>query len=415
MMKISQVAKKYKLSIDTINYYVSYGLLVPSRRGVHRVFDERTLSDLEIILQLRDMDFSLQEIHKILSLYRISALSSKQDTAELCSIYTQKKEHCLMEQERLSQIINDLETRIDALDSHNAADESPIGLPVSMLNLLCCPVCGRTFDILDVNMNQRYIFSGSLRCECGYKAGIKNGILLTPNKNQDVYDKPDINRDTYKDLPPHLISLFQASYNWMIRQLGKLNLSGKVVLETHVNAWFFMHNHQEYLDPNGRYIIIDKYPETLSMYKKLIDQQGYERDILYIADSSFSWPLKQNIVSLNIDFFAANEHFFYNETFLFEDIKKYLVHDALMLGTYFYFMNGFESMRRLLSEYPTCSKNNFNLAFFEKEIVRTGFQVLEREDSGFTTKSGNNIGFSFHNDGEKMYLMPYLAKLLDKH
>ena len=40
-----------------------------------------------------------------------------------------------------------------------------------------------------------------------------------------------------------------------------------------------------------------------------------------------------------------------------------------------------------------------------------GFRVVEREDIGYTTSSGDNIGFSFHQEGERMYLMPYLAGL----
>ena len=58
-MKIGEVAKEYGLSVDTVNYYVSLGLLVPQRRGSQRVFDERTRRDIEMILELREMEFSL--------------------------------------------------------------------------------------------------------------------------------------------------------------------------------------------------------------------------------------------------------------------------------------------------------------------------------------------------------------------
>lgn len=410
-MKISQIAKKYDISIDTINYYVSYGLLVPPRKGAQRIFDERTERDLEMILELRALEFTLQEIHRILSLYRVSSLASRQDAEDLRKLYTEKKQYCQQERKRLSGVVQKLERKIDELQEQIQIAQPQVGLPISMLDLLCCPECGGALNIRDVNMNQRYIYSGTFQCACGYCAEIQNGIMLTPNKNKDVYDKPDVNRDTYKNLPPHLISLYQVSYNWMIRQLERMDLRGKVVLETHVNAWFFMHNHQEYLDPQGKYIVIDKYPETLAMYKNVIDQQGYGRDILYIADSGIRLPVKKECIDLDIDFFAVNEHYFYWDSFLLEDIKPHFAKDARMLGTYFYFREGHKSMKTLLAEYPTCSKYNFNREHFEKELARSGFEMLEQEDSGYTTSSGNNIGFSFHSEGERMYLMPYFAKM----
>lgn len=409
MVRIGQAAKQFGISVDTINYYVEYGLLVPPRKGGQRDFDERTLSDLQRILELKELEFSLSEIHRILSLYRISHMASRQDSEDLRRIYEEKKEWCFREKQRFGDIAARLDAMIQNLDSHNDPAAGEIGVPVSMLDLLCCPRCDGTLGIYGANMTHKYIYSGELRCHCGYCATIENGIVLTPNKNTDVYDTPDINRDTYKNLPPHLISLFQKSYNWMLRQLERMDIADKVVLETHVNAWFFMHNHQQYLDPRGRYIIVDKYPETLLMYKQLIDQQGFANNILYIADSSTQLPLQTGCVDLNIDFFAVNEHYFYFNTLLMGDLRSYFAKDARTLGTYFYFSNGIRSMQRLLREYPTCSPKNFSLQSFEQEMQENGLRFLQRETVGYTTSSGDNIGFSFHCEGERMYLMPYLA------
>ncbi|MDO4745208.1 MAG: hypothetical protein Q4B18_01490, partial [Bacillota bacterium] len=238
-------------------------------------------------------------------------------------------------------------------------------------------------------------------------ANIEDGILLTPNKNKDRYDTPDLERKLYKDLPPSLISLFQRSYNWMVEKLSDMDLSGKVIIETYINAWFFMHNHQQHLDPRGKYIVVDKYPEMLSMYKNLMEKQGYGLDIMFIADSSTSLPLKKGCVDLNIDYFAVNEHNFYHNTFLYDELEQYFSKDALKLGTYFYFENGKKSMDTLLQEYPTCSDDNFNLSYF---LSNMNDKLIDQEDCGFTTSSGANIGFSFHHEGEKMYLRSYLAK-----
>lgn len=71
-MKIGQVAQRYGISRDNLYYYINYGLLVPPRMDKQYVFDDETLSDLERILELKELGFTLAEIHHILSLFRIS-------------------------------------------------------------------------------------------------------------------------------------------------------------------------------------------------------------------------------------------------------------------------------------------------------------------------------------------------------
>ncbi len=406
-MRIGQVSKKYDISIDNLYYYINYGLLVPQRPKGQYNFDQQTLRDLELILELKAMNFSLKDIHKVLSLYRISGLVGEQDIEDLRSIYKTKLSHLKRELHHMEQNIEKLEDKIAELDAMLPGQSPNIGLPVSMLDLLCCPNCDGGFAMEDVTMDMKYIFHGKLKCSCGYTASIEDGILLTPNKNKDRYDAPDIERKLYKDLPPSLISLFQRSYNWMVDKLGEMDLSGKVVMETYINAWFFMHNHQQYLDPKGKYIVVDKYPEMLKMYKDLMEQQGFGLDILFIADSSTNLPLKKGCVDLNIDYFAINEHNFYHHTFLYDELAPYFNEDTLKLGTYFYFDNGKKSMETLLREYPTCFADNFNLQYF---LDNMAISLIDQEDCGYTISSGANIGFSFHHEGEKMYLRSYLAR-----
>lgn len=406
-LRIGEVSKSYGISVDNLYYYINYGLLVPKKPKSQYNFDKQTLKDLELILELKDMRFSLKEIHRVLSLYRISSLAATGDVEDLKALYERKLRELRQEIASTEKNISKLESKITELSALLPEENSHIGLPLRMLDLLQCPVCGGTFSMEGVSMNSRYIFDGRLACQCGYSASVKDGVLLTPNKNTDVYDTPDLERKMYKDLPPSLISLFQHSYNWMVDKLSHMNLRDKVVMETYINAWFFMHNHLQYLDPRGKYIVVDKYPEMLSMYKALIEQQGYALDILFIADSSTRLPIKAACVDVNIDYFAVNEHNFYHDTFLYDELAPYFKDDAKLLGTYFYFQGGKKSMETLLREYPTCSSHNFSLPYF---LSHMKISLIDDNDCGFTVSSGANIGFSFHHEGERMYLHSYLAK-----
>jgi len=409
-VRIGQVSEKYRISSDNIYYYINYGLIVPPKNsGGQYIFDDNTLKELEFVLELKNLDFPLKAIHRILSLYRVSNLADNQDIDDLKNIYRHQIDVLENNKEKLEQAQASLEKKITDLDAHMTESSSDIGLPLSMLGCICCPVCRKELTLSNVNMNQRYIFNGDLVCRCGYHAHIADGILETPNRNMSEYDKPDLVRELYKDLPPELISLFQRSYNWMTEKLLHAEPSGKILLETYVNAWFFLHNHQHILPEDTRIIVIDKFPETLRVYKELIERQKCGLDILYIADAGLEPPIKPRTVDINIDFFALNEHNFYHHTFWLDHLSAYLKDNALALGTYFYFDHGHKSMQKLLREYPESYVNNFSKQYFLKSI-KNGFKMIDSDELGYTADSGENLGFSFHITGERMHLLSYLAQ-----
>jgi hypothetical protein len=279
-----------------------------------------------------------------------------------------------------------------------------------MLHLLQCPECHGQLQMKGTDMTQRFIINSDISCTCGYKAQIRNGIFLTPNKNTTEYDWPDLDREFYKDLPPDLISLYQHSYKWMGNHLQKIGVANTVLMETHINAYFYLQFELQQLDmAKAQIIIVDKFPEMLALYKDLIDRQDFDLDILYLADDSTNWPLKPGIVNIFVDFFASNEHQFYRQTSLPSEIAPYLASCAYMLGTYFYLVNGARSIRKLLADYPQASKENFNLNIFLRELKKNGYTMLEDNHLGYFTDSGEKWCFGFHVAGEEMHLIPYLA------
>lgn len=413
-MKIGKAAKKYGISKDNLYYYINYGLLVPPKSGTQYDFDEATQRDLETILELKDLDYSLADIHRILSLRRISGLDNPDDRRELLEMYTDQRERCNEKLRHLETVINKLDERILDLSYQTENKAKHTGLPLTMLNLLCCPHCGRPLKISDVSMDMKYIYEAELTCGCGgdgpgYRARVEDGILVTPNGYAGEQDKPDLTRELYKDLPPALISLFESAYNYMTADLRGMDLTGKVVMETYVNAWFFLHNHQRCFSPEGFYIVVDKFPETLRMYKDLIERESYDLPILYLADASKEYPLKPGCVDLHLDFFALNEHNFYSETFLPDELAPYMKPDAHFLGTYFYFDQGPRSLQAYLDAYPEASAANFSLDRFRRSMAEAGIRLAHEHFCGAATDSGSNLGLGFHQTGEKLCLEEYLG------
>jgi len=68
-MQIKDFAKKYKIQTDTIHYYEKESLLKPKRRGNgYREYDEDCEKQLQLIIVLKQLDFTIKEIQQLLIL-----------------------------------------------------------------------------------------------------------------------------------------------------------------------------------------------------------------------------------------------------------------------------------------------------------------------------------------------------------
>jgi len=69
-MKISELAKKTNIEIDTIRYYEKVGLIPKPQRSEkgYRHYDDRYVNYLEFIRKAKEMTFTLEEISKFIPL-----------------------------------------------------------------------------------------------------------------------------------------------------------------------------------------------------------------------------------------------------------------------------------------------------------------------------------------------------------
>ena len=193
----------------------------------------------------------------------------------------------------------------------------------------------------------------------------------------------------------------------MNRQLDGMDLSGSVVLETYVNAWFFLYTQQSHFPENGQYIIVDKYPETLSMYKNSWNRRAIPSTSCTSPTAPLQLPLVPGCVDLNIDLLLPPQraqllpaHLFLRRT------ASPSPENARILGTYFYFDGGRKSMETLLATYPKASPPQLLPALVQTQPGKMGSTLEQAENDGPSPDSGNNIGFGFHQKGEKLVPVP---------
>ncbi len=67
-MRIGEFSVKSGVSIDTLRYYDKIGLLIPHKNNGQRMYDEEDLKKIKAVTVLKKINFTLEEIKKILEL-----------------------------------------------------------------------------------------------------------------------------------------------------------------------------------------------------------------------------------------------------------------------------------------------------------------------------------------------------------
>ena len=121
---IGQVCADYGVTPRALRFYESKGLLGPIRDGQKRLFTNRDLARLKLILRGQRFGFSLSEIKELLDLYdvgdgQVTQLSATLDAAQL------HHEELIAQRDELNSAIADLEDQMaqirDMLEARGAS------------------------------------------------------------------------------------------------------------------------------------------------------------------------------------------------------------------------------------------------------------------------------------------------------
>lgn len=409
-MKIAQFSQHFNLPSETIRYYINEGLLVPATKNDRYNFCERDIEDMELLLKLKSFRFSITDIHKILSLKRLSNLDSAEELNDYVNILKSQKYVLLKERAFLNRTINSLQQEIStASGKHTGAIKHKSGVPLSFLPYLACPHCKGILNINNCNIEGDQIISGGLNCACGFNAAIQNGILIGQPGKISINDYPDVERNCYRMMSPSLITLMQKTYNWMLERLKRCDTKGKLILEDFVNNYCFCHSNFESMDKDAYYIITDKYPEIVAVYKNLIDKMNLGLKILYIAAGSHLLPLKNNCVDIYIDLDSSNEYAIFHNGYAADALTHYFHQDTYALGMFSSLKPGGPSVQELHRQYPETWEKCFDINHFRKYLQEMWKDTLDNDNLGFVTDSGEDESFSYHIQGEKLWLNTFFV------
>jgi len=118
-MKIGEAAERSGVSAKMIRYYESIGLLAPAPRrdNSYRDFDDHDVHDLRFIRRSRSLGFSIEEITRLLALWRDKSRPSR-EVKEIASAHIDSL------QQRISELQSMVST-LQHLSNHCQGDHRP--------------------------------------------------------------------------------------------------------------------------------------------------------------------------------------------------------------------------------------------------------------------------------------------------
>lgn len=407
-MKISQMSRYCNVPKDTIQYYTKIGLLLPALQGCNYDFTEREVEDLLYIQKLKAMKFSLKEIQNVVQMRRLYSWNEPDFQQDYLSLLRQQSDQIDCEIAELEEAKKQVQAEGRMIQMYSGS-KVRLGVPINILEYLECPHCGGPLSLTEAEFTYPYIFEGKIHCPCGYHLKIVDGILDTGNRYTGAYDSPDLEQKLYKGLPDDFYKYFHKGADKCVDRMNRMDLKNKLVMETHINGYFFLYNHFQYLKNDCIYVITDKYLETIQMYKKRIERLGLNLNILFIVDAGMEYPLKEECVNLLVSFFSDGEHQLYFKDPLVEDISRYLALDAKILGADILFGRNSNSLQALRKKYPEGSASAFQEGMTREYYQKNGYR-LEWEPLGTLHQTPDQFSFSCHVDGEPLTLVYYFAQ-----
>lgn len=407
-MKIGQFARKYEVSIDTIRYYMELMLIIPEKVGGQYEFGEGCMRDLEEILWLKTANFSLNEIQRVFTLKRLTSLKNDEDISYYKELFNNKKNELINRRNEIDEIIEKIEMKIKDTQNKINDVQMKLGLPIELLHLLACPKCKRDFILNRASVENNHIINGELKCNCGYEANIKDGIVILQNNYVKPYDdEVDLEGHFVEQTSSEFVNLLYKSSQWMVNKLDIKNQKGKVILEPGTGSGMFLSSIFKDIPQDCVYISVDHDIELMRKVKEKVQNHYIDGSFIFISSDFLEIPIKDNSIDVVIDHFGTTNYAFKGEGYLINLIDYKVKKGGKWIGDYLNFKPGAKS----LLQYPEKNRKYFYLKNIIESFEKSKFKAIEMMDMGYTEKGG--IYERFFIEGDRLYDFVYYGEKID--
>jgi DNA-binding transcriptional MerR regulator/uncharacterized protein YbaR (Trm112 family) len=407
MLKSGDFAKKFDVSVDTVRFYADQGLLVPVIKNKRFYYDSDSEKDMKLILKMKDMHFSLNEINIILKFKRFHFAENK-ETKDFYIEFFEKKEKELLEILEKAKKSYDmiLDFKKELLEKYEKKDDFvqlsefsfKKGIPIEFLNKLCCEKCQSNLLLNNVKISNNEILEGDLCCEhCDNILKIKDGIIFLDSKVDNFEgEERKNNLDSFyvnyrKNISGEFISPIFRCARTLSEELNSNLKNEDVILEMGSGLGSFMLGFLSSTSKKNFYYIANDNEIALAKYsKKLYEENNINVKTIFICGDCKKLPLKKESVNFVIDFVSLYSYFLndINSDIYYKYLAKYLKLDGKFLSANLAFNKGdikFEKQYKKIENFMIIEKLKEELIFLKEiSIKHEGGSKDKGDFFGFT-------------------------------
>ncbi|AOT68867.1 MerR family transcriptional regulator [Geosporobacter ferrireducens] len=382
-MKIGVFAQNHHISVDAVRHYMALSLLLPRKKGSHYIFSEKDSQDLEELLELKTLGFTLTEIQKIFSYKRLTTLKTQEDRNHYKALLNHKRQQLIQQQAELEKKQKCLEEKISAIASTPSPVRSLLGLPLLFLQHLACPDCGSSLTISNGLLEQNMILKGNFTCTCGYYGEISEGIFVSlteEDKKKIIPTKGGAETlQEYVDMnSPKYISFMYHTIQRSIQLLKTEPLENSIILELGTGSGFFLKQFLNHIPPTAYYIICDHNLERIQIVKDYLEKESGHNQFIFLCADFERLPIASASLDFVIDYWSSAIYNLNNDKLLVSQIADRVKSAGKLIGSYIYM--GKKAV--LFSNLPKAQWPYYQMEPLQKMLCDSPFRFLLLEELG---------------------------------
>lgn len=405
LVRIGKFAESNNLTIDTVRHYMDLGLIIPEMQGGQYYFDDRCKSDLEDILNLKGMGFTLNEIKSIFMFRRLGNLTPYEQNQYYKTFFESKYKSIGEEIDNLKEIRNNLKIKIQELHNISIERKNKIGIDFRNLNMFKCLKCNGDLILSKGSVDSNQVIDGKLTCNCGVEYDIDDGILIINHEPIDHGLKFD-----YKYIEEY-ISLTDIEYldnvyknlELMHKKIEFDNFKNKTILELGSGNGFFLRHIYNELPDDSIYIAVDNDIGRHKFLKSMLELIDSNKNIIFICSDFTKIPIGNKSIDIIVDFSGSSNYGFSKEQFLLNEIDNYIKESAWLIGSYIIFKN-FGVNSKIDDKY----RKSFILKNVKEKIKNLNYELIYEKVSEPLGKGGKYENYFVK--GEEVYSYLYYGK-----
>lgn len=352
-MRIGEFAQKHNITQDTIRHYLDMGLLVAEKTGGQYKFSEADSKDIDKIIELKQLDFSLAEIQKILTFQRLSGTNTDAFRNLLLTFLEGKKREItkgLIKYNKMNAYLTD---KIHEIKAEELKVHQRLGLPMTSLGILACPLCQHSLHVSDGTIESNAIIDANIQCQCGFKAVIRNGIYIDEQavRTKMVNGKKMPGKEEYLANSSHTyINFLYRGMASLIEHINKYGKEAKCIMELNNCVGFFLLQYIKYLPADSTYILIDYDIDRIIQLKTNLEMYYEHKNFMFLCCDFHRLPIINSTIDIMVDFWMTRTYAQATGEFLLDKVLPLLKQDGLFAASYPYIGPGSKDSLKLAPE-----------------------------------------------------------------